>query len=57
MCYDEEKSLWELHGILSYHGNCGRRPQPTIYSAMSKQLIHWIAKTVGNEMMISRDAH
>lgn len=54
MCFDEKKSSWNLHGILSYHGNCGRRPQPTIYSAMSKQLLHWIAKTVGNEFMISK---
>lgn len=54
MCFDEKKSSWELHGILSYHGNCGRRPQPTIYSAMSEQLIHWITKTVGNDLMVSK---
>lgn len=54
MCYSNDTTNWTLQGILSYHGNCGRRPQPAVYSAMSSELIHWIVNTVGNDLMIQK---
>lgn len=55
MCFSVKKSTWELEGILSYHGNCGKRPQPTVYSAITKSLLNWIVKTIGNNLMISKN--
>lgn len=52
MCYSEDS--WQLHGLLSYHGNCGRRPQPAIYSGMTEKLMHWIVQTVGNDLMVHK---
>lgn len=52
MCTSEKSGNWTLKGILSYHGNCGRRPQPAVYSGMSAEMLHWITNTVGNDLMI-----
>lgn len=54
MCYSEKTSHWTLQGILSYHGNCGRRPQPAVYSSMSHELLNWIVQTVGNSLMVRK---
>ena len=54
MCFSNRTSTWELQGLLSYHGNCGRRPQPTVYSAMTPQLLNWIVRTIGNDQMVRR---
>lgn len=54
MCFSNRTSSWTLHGILSYHGNCGRRPQPAVYSGMSRELLNWIVSTVGNDKMIHK---
>lgn len=54
MCYNDRSGSWTLQGILSYHGNCGRRPQPAVYSGMSRELLHWIVSTVGNDQMVHK---
>lgn len=51
MCYSNSNNVWELHGILSYHGNCGRRPQPVIYNSLFGEIKNWIINTIGNSLM------
>ena len=51
MCFDTVKDCWLLQGTLSYHGNCGRRQQPPIYSGLSREINSWIVQTVGNDKM------
>jgi hypothetical protein len=51
MCYSSKTNVWEVQGVLSYHGNCGRRPQPVIYNSLSNKVINWITNTIGNNRM------
>uniref|UniRef100_A0A1B0D3E0 Peptidase S1 domain-containing protein n=1 Tax=Phlebotomus papatasi TaxID=29031 RepID=A0A1B0D3E0_PHLPP len=45
-----EKMEWVMRGILSYHGNCGQRQQPKVFTAITPEIRNWIAKTIGNEL-------
>lgn len=51
MCYIEPSEQWRLEGILSYHGNCGKRPHPAIYNSITSNISTWIRNTVGNDLM------
>uniref|UniRef100_A0A182UJ58 Scavenger receptor class A n=1 Tax=Anopheles melas TaxID=34690 RepID=A0A182UJ58_9DIPT len=54
MCYLDGSSQWQLEGILSYHGNCGKRPHPAIYNSITSNISTWIRNTVGNDLMFER---
>lgn len=51
MCLSPKTESWEVQGLLSYHGNCSQRPQPSIYNALSEKIINWISNTIGNAQM------
>lgn len=51
MCHAESTGQWLLEGILSYHGNCGKRPHPAIYNSITSGISSWIRNTVGNDLM------
>lgn len=54
MCYLDGSGQWQLEGILSYHGNCGKRPHPAIYNSITSNISTWIRNTVGNDLMFER---
>lgn len=51
MCYSVKLANWQVHGILSYQGNCGGRPQPNVYNSLARNVSTWIVNTVGNSLM------
>lgn len=51
MCFNDSIG-WILEGILSYHGNCGQRLHPAVYSSItSNEIRAWIVNTIGNDYM------
>lgn len=56
MCFNDDSDQWQLEGILSYHGNCGKRPHPAIYNSITSNISTWIRRTVGNGLMFERAA-
>uniref|UniRef100_A0A1B0CML0 Trypsin-like serine protease n=2 Tax=Lutzomyia longipalpis TaxID=7200 RepID=A0A1B0CML0_LUTLO len=54
MCLEKsiksEEMEWVLRGILSYHGNCGQRQQPKVFTSITPEIRNWIAKTIGNNL-------
>lgn len=54
MCFSEEIGVWELQATLSYHGNCGKRPQPVIYNSLAGDISEWIVNTIGNNLMFRK---
>ncbi|XP_063223858.1 uncharacterized protein LOC134531825 isoform X2 [Bacillus rossius redtenbacheri] len=46
MCISEG-GVWELQGVLSFHGNCGRGEHPAIFSSVRSSR-GWIERTVGS---------
>lgn len=47
MCFSDTAGTWELHGLLSYHGNCGRNRHPALYSSIDAESRKWILNTIG----------
>lgn len=50
MCFSETTNIWELQGILSYHGNCGRSHHPSIYTSISSDIRLWISNVIGGQL-------
>lgn len=57
MCHIQSNGQWRLEGILSYHGNCGKRPHPAIYNSITSSISNWIRNTVGNDLMFDSSSN
>lgn len=48
MCFNLTSNAWELHGLLSYHSNCGRSHHPAIFASLTYAPIHrWLTNNIG----------
>lgn len=52
-CYNENNKKWSVQGFISYHGGCGRRPQATVYSLITDNIMKWIVNKIGNNFMFN----
>nr|XP_023017097.1 transmembrane protease serine 11E-like [Leptinotarsa decemlineata] len=51
MCFSDTTALWELHGLLSHHDNCGSNKHPAVYTTVNSNLRLWIANTIGRQAL------
>ena len=54
MCFSEVSNTWELHGLLSYHANCGRTHHPALYSSINNEARNWISNVTGIQFVLNQ---